>query len=60
MLDFIMIGIDISLIMYFYDFAINSSDISTRLIACAAMTMEVFFIRKHLKCVMNNIKVNKK
>ncbi|MGL4913303.1 MAG: hypothetical protein ACRC3Y_12830 [Romboutsia sp.] len=55
-----MIGLDISLIMYFYNFAINSSDMSARLLACAAMTMEVYFIRRHLKAIRRNIKVNKK
>lgn len=60
MLDVIMIGLDISLIMYFYNFAINSSDMSARLLACAAMTMEVYFIRRHLKSMRRNVKVNKK
>lgn len=60
MLDVIMIGIGMSLIMYFYNFAINSSDMSVRLLACAAMTMEVYFIRRHLKSMRKNAKVNKK
>lgn len=60
MFDIIMIGLDMSLLMYFYNFAINSSDMGSRLLACAAMTMEVYFIRRHLKAIKKNARVNKK
>lgn len=60
MFDVIMIGLDLSLLMYFYDFAINSSEISSRLIACAVMTMEVYFIRRHLKAIKLNAKSKRK
>ena len=48
-LDTLILGIDLVLFMYFYNIAINTTDMTTRLISCAAMTFEVFFIRKHLK-----------
>lgn len=60
MIDIIMIGLGLSLIMYFYNFAVNAQDMSSRLLACAAMTMEIYFIRRHLKAVKNNMKTNKK
>lgn len=60
MFDMIMIGLDLSLIMYFYNFAINASDMGSRLLACAAMTMEVYFIRRHFKAMRYNARANKK
>ncbi|MEF9990705.1 MAG: hypothetical protein RRZ84_02290 [Romboutsia sp.] len=59
MFDAIMIGLDISLITYFYNIAINSTEISTRLISCLAMTVEVYFIRRHLKMLRLNYKSKK-
>lgn len=56
MFDIIMIVFDISLIMYFYNFAINTTDLGARLLACVAMTMEIFFIRKHFALVKYNLK----
>lgn len=57
-LDTIIIGIDLMLFVYFYNIAINTTDMTTRLIGCAAMTFEIYFIRKHLK-IMKQLKVNK-
>lgn len=54
--DLIMMGIDISLMMYFYDLAVNTTEMSTRLISCIAMTMEVYFIRRHFKTIKLNAK----
>lgn len=48
-IDIIMILIDLALIMYFYNYAINTTDIVIRIISCAAITFEIFFIRRHLK-----------
>ena len=45
-LDTVIIGIDLMLFMYFYNVAINTTDMTTRLIACAAMTFEVYFINR--------------
>lgn len=58
--DLIMIGVDISLIVYFYNVAVNTTEMSTRLISCIAMTMEVYFIRRHLKTMKLNAKKNNK
>ncbi|SCH92331.1 MULTISPECIES: hypothetical protein [unclassified Romboutsia] len=58
-LDTVIIGIDLMLFMYFYNVAINTTDMTTRLIACAAMTFEVYFIRKHIR-IMRRLNVNKK
>ena len=54
-LDTAILGIDIVLFIYFYNIAINTTDMTTRLVSCAAMTFEVYFIRKHLK-IMKNLK----
>ncbi|MBQ3420297.1 MAG: hypothetical protein IJH34_01230 [Romboutsia sp.] len=54
-LDTVILGIDLVLFMYFYNIAINTTDMTTRLISCAAMTFEVYFIRKHLK-IMKRLK----
>lgn len=58
-LDTVIVGIDLMLFMYFYNVAINTTDMTTRLIACAAMTFEVYFIRKHIK-IMKRLNVSKK
>lgn len=58
-LDIIMIGIDISLFMYFYNVAINAPTMGMRLMSCLAMTMEVYFIRRHFKIMKYNSKINK-
>lgn len=57
-LDTVIIGIDLMLFMYFYNVAINTTDLTTRLISCAAMTFEVYFIRKHMK-IMKKLNVAK-
>ena len=54
-LDTAILGIDIVLFIYFYNIAINTTDMTTRLVSCAAMPFEVYFIRKHLK-IMRNLK----
>lgn len=54
-LDTAILGIDIVLFIYFYNIAMNTTDMTTRLVSCAAMTFEVYFIRKHLK-IMRNLK----
>ena len=46
------------LFMYFYNVAINTTDMTTRLISCAAMTFEVYFIRKHIK-IMRKLNIAK-
>lgn len=57
-LDTVIIGIDIMLFVYFYNIGVNATDMTTRLIACAAMTFEVYFIRKHIK-IMKKLNVAK-
>ena len=57
-LDTVIIGIDLMLFMYFYNVAINTTDMTTRLISCAAMTFEVYFIRKHIK-IMRKLNIIK-
>lgn len=60
MFDVIMIGVEVSIIMYFYNIAINSPDMGLRLLSCAAMTMEIYFIRRHLKRIKISTKEAKK
>ena len=57
-LDTVIIGIDLMLFMYFYNIAINTTDMTTRLISCVAMTFEVYFIRKHIK-IMKKLNIEK-
>ena len=56
-LDNIMLIIDILLIIYFYNYAVDTTDIVQRLISCAAITMEISFIIRHIK-LMKSKKVN--
>ncbi|MGL4913139.1 MAG: hypothetical protein ACRC3Y_12000 [Romboutsia sp.] len=58
LVDTIMILLDIALIIYFYNYAINTTDIVARLISCAAVTMEIFFIIRHFKMVKKSKQLN--
>ena len=42
-------GIDLILFTYFSQIALNTTSISVRIVACFAMTAEIFFMRQHLK-----------
>ncbi|RDY23666.1 hypothetical protein CHF27_006945 [Romboutsia maritimum] len=53
-LDLIIILIDTLLVMYFFNFAIDTTDITTRIMACLAMTMEVYFIMRHIKLIKSS------
>lgn len=59
MFDVIMLGMDMSLIMYLYNVAINTTNMQVRIISCMAMTLEVFFIRRHLRIIKLNSTENK-
>lgn len=50
-IEIIMIVIDLILIMYFFNYAVTTTDMFTRLISCAAITMELFFIRRQFKMI---------
>lgn len=51
-LDKIMLVIDILLAIYFFNYAISTTDISTRLISCIAITMEISFIIRYIKIII--------
>lgn len=57
-MNIVMIIIDLALIMYFFNYAISATDITVRLISCAAITMEIFFIRRQIKSIKNPNQVN--
>lgn len=46
--NIVMIGVDIYLFTYFIKLAMNSSDMSFRLVLCLLATFEVFFIKKDI------------
>lgn len=58
LIDTIMILVDIALVMYFYNYAISTTDMVARLISCAAVTMEIFFIIKHFKIIKKSKQAN--
>lgn len=47
-----MLVIDILLAIYFFNYAISTTDISTRLISCIAITMEISFIIRYIKIII--------
>ena len=53
-MNIIMIVIDLALIMYFFNYAISTTGMIVRLISCAAITMEIFFIRRQLKVLKSS------
>ena len=53
-LDLIIVTIDSLLFLYFFNFALQTTDMTARIMACLAMTMEVYFIRRHIKLIKSN------
>lgn len=49
--DIFVFGVDLILFTYFTQIALNTTDITIRLVACFAMTAEIFFMRQHLKMI---------
>ena len=58
-MNIIMIVIDLALITYFFNYAISTTDMVIRLISCAAITMEILFIRRQFKVVKNSKQANR-
>lgn len=58
LIDTIMILIDIALIIYFFNYAVSTIDMATRLISCAAVTMEISFIIRHFKMIKKSKEVH--
>ncbi|MCR8747072.1 hypothetical protein [Romboutsia lituseburensis] len=58
LIDTIMILIDIALIIYFFNYAVSTTDMTTRLISCAAVTMEISFIIRHFKMIKKSKEVH--
>lgn len=58
LIDTIMILIDIALIIYFFNYAVSTTDMATRLISCAAVTMEISFIIRHFKMIKKSKEVH--
>ncbi|CEH33689.1 hypothetical protein [Romboutsia lituseburensis] len=58
LIDTIMILIDIALIFYFFNYAVSTTDMATRLISCAAVTMEISFIIRHFKIIKKSKEVH--
>ena len=58
LIDIIMIILDVALVIYFYNYAVTTTDMLTRLIGCAAITMEIFFIIRHFKMIKKSKQIN--
>lgn len=56
--NIIMTGIDIYLFIYFINFAIDSTDITVRIISCLLATFEVFFLKRDLYNIFSKKKHN--
>lgn len=56
--DIIMTGIDIYLFIYFINFAMDSSNMSVRIISCLLATFEVFFLKRDLSNLLSRKKSN--
>ena len=47
--DFFVFGVDLILFAYFTQIALNTTNMTVRVVACFAMTVEIFFMKQHLK-----------
>ena len=47
--DVFVFGVDLVLFTYFTQIALNTTSMTMRIVACFAMTAEIFFMRQHLK-----------
>lgn len=47
--DVFVFGVDLVLFTYFTQIALNTISMTIRIVACFAMTAEIFFMRQHLK-----------
>ena len=47
--DVFVFGVDLVLFTYFTQIALNTTSMTIRIVACFAMTAEIFFMRQHLK-----------
>ena len=47
--DIFVFGVDLVLFTYFTQIALNTTSMTIRIVACFAMTAEIFFLRQHLK-----------
>lgn len=47
--DILILGSDLVLFGYFTQIALETTNITVRIIACLAMTAEIFFMRQHIK-----------
>ncbi|MEG0855198.1 MAG: hypothetical protein RSG52_01840 [Terrisporobacter sp.] len=48
-LDILVFTMDIMLFGYFTQIALNTTSMTTRILSCAAMTLEIFFMIQHMK-----------
>lgn len=49
--DVFTFGVDLILFTYFTQISLNTTDMMIRIVACFAMTVEIFFMRQHLKMI---------
>ena len=49
MLDVLIFVVDLILFLYFTRVALNTTDMTTRLICCVAMTYEIYLMRRFFK-----------
>lgn len=49
--DIFTFGVDLILFTYFTQIALNTTNMTIRIVACFAMTAEIFFMRQHMKMI---------
>lgn len=47
--DIFVFSMDLILFTYFTEIALNTTSMTVRIVACFAMTAEIFFMRQYLK-----------
>lgn len=47
--DILVFCVNLVLFTYFTQIALNTTSMTIRIVACFAMTVEIFFMRQHLK-----------
>lgn len=52
-IDILVLIMDLVVFGYFTEMALNTTDMTTRILACAVMTLEIFFMIQRIKMIKN-------
>lgn len=50
-MDILVLAMDLFVFGYFTQIALNTTNMTTRIVACAAMTLEIFFMIQRIKMI---------